>query len=213
AARQGGGKPNPAAEKQRGTLRRPTARPGGRLVSREKENEGVIQDSQRKSPMKSKFSTQRAGRARGFTLVELLVVIAIIALLIEMLLPSLAKSRRMAQNAQSLSNYRGIMIATVNYSADYENKLMNPYGLNSSEGAVASGTIRGRPWSRFVQDNDPFATTNLNTTLGGLDGLGIPKVGQSHTYGDRLMDGDYVGNAMPDSRPATPPPGPPSPPT
>ncbi|MCX5658316.1 MAG: hypothetical protein NTW19_01170, partial [Planctomycetota bacterium] len=45
AARQGGGKPNPAAEKQRGTLRRPTARPGGRLVSREKENEGVIQDS------------------------------------------------------------------------------------------------------------------------------------------------------------------------
>lgn len=59
-------------------------------------------------------------RRRGFTLVELLVVIAIIALLISMLLPTLAKSRESAKQLKCWTNGRGIVSAIVLYAGDYK---------------------------------------------------------------------------------------------
>lgn len=63
---------------------------------------------------------------RGFTLIELLVVISIIALLIALLLPSLAKAKQAAVWTQSLSNMRGIGILLNNYAAD--NQSFTPPG-------------------------------------------------------------------------------------
>lgn len=59
---------------------------------------------------------------QGFTLIELLVVVAIIALLISILLPSLARARELAKRAVSRANARGIGQAAYIYSNDNTDK-------------------------------------------------------------------------------------------
>jgi len=55
-------------------------------------------------------------RIRGFTLIELLVVIAIIAILLSILLPSLAASREQAKRIVCASNLRSLAQAMNNYA-------------------------------------------------------------------------------------------------
>lgn len=57
-------------------------------------------------------------RRTGFTLIELLVVVAIIALLISILLPSLARARELAKRAVSRANARGIGQSCYIYAND-----------------------------------------------------------------------------------------------
>jgi prepilin-type N-terminal cleavage/methylation domain-containing protein len=59
-------------------------------------------------------------RPHGFTLVELLVAITIIALLIALLLPALAKARRVSQNLYCKSNLKQYALASVNYFTDFK---------------------------------------------------------------------------------------------
>lgn len=62
---------------------------------------------------------------RAFTLVELLVVIAIIAVLVSILLPSLASARRAARTTVCLSNVRQLEVAHTLYTNDHREILID----------------------------------------------------------------------------------------
>ncbi len=84
-------------------------------------------------------------RQPGFTLIELLVVISIIALLIAILLPTLASARKAAQMSQSLANLKQIGGGSGAYAVDHKGvpppqiTVENNGGLRSSPCSWAFG--------------------------------------------------------------------------
>lgn len=64
--------------------------------------------------------TRRPRAARGFTLIEVLVVVAIIALLVAILLPSLAKARHQSRQTACSANTRQMAIALTMYTGDHK---------------------------------------------------------------------------------------------
>jgi len=59
---------------------------------------------------------------KGFTLIELLVVIAIIAILAAILFPVFARAREKARQTSCLSNVKQIVLSTLMYNQDYDER-------------------------------------------------------------------------------------------
>ncbi|MGN6727667.1 MAG: type II secretion system protein [Tepidisphaeraceae bacterium] len=107
-------------------------------------------------------------RSKGFTLVELLVVIGIIALLISILLPSLARARQQAAITKCAAGMRGIVQAVIMYA-------------NDNRGAL--------PPSRFDYG---AANYNLGSNLAILTSLNY----STSNFDDPKEDGAYLGRLI-----------------
>lgn len=111
------------------------------------------------------MSKKRCTEREGFTLVELLVVISIIALLIALVLPSLAKAREVARNAVCQSNERGINQANYYYFNDYK------YYFPPSQDGTNN---RDQFW--FTKLGGLYLNCTVTGTAGLGDGTGVEKV-------------------------------------
>jgi len=89
-------------------------------------------------------------KRRFFTLVELLVVIAIISILAALLLPALQRARQAAQAASCLSNQKQLLLATIMYCGENENRIIVQYESPALEGMFGGAT--GLMWSRMYYD-------------------------------------------------------------
>ena len=143
----------------------------------------------------------------GFTLIELLVVIGIIALLMAILIPSLAKAKAQAQSAACKANLRSLVRCDFAYATDYGDYVLpiwtgNIFNLiywNSSTGGlilpylgVTKGTDHGAiAWSCPLMVNNPLY--NQSASYGfGIDagGLGAVKLGQITNPADSVCFAD-----------------------
>lgn len=129
---------------------------------------------------------------KGFTLIELLVVIAIIAILAAILFPVFAQAKQAAKKASSISNNKQTGLATIMYSADYDdlNVVMVSWSANGAPAFVGGNGFQ--PWTWLVQPymknadilQDPQApapesqTTFTPTTYKAL----VPQYGYSYVY-------------------------------
>jgi len=127
-------------------------------------------------------------RREGFTLIELLVVIAIIAILAAILFPVFARARNKAEQASCLNNVKQIMLATLMYTADCDQQLMNtPGGWYNLLGP-------------YIQNDRVLfcpSQTSESGTISGVTGAIIePAYETTNCYFTSTADHQWAGKAM-----------------
>ncbi|MEX2242334.1 MAG: prepilin-type N-terminal cleavage/methylation domain-containing protein [Fimbriimonadaceae bacterium] len=86
---------------------------------------------------------------KAFTLIELLVVIAIIAILAAILFPVFAQAKAAAKKTASISNSKQLSLATIMYSADYDdvNAIYMSWGPCAAPHMACIGTNGFSTWT------------------------------------------------------------------
>ena len=115
---------------------------------------------------------ERTAGKKGFTLIELLVVIAIIALLVSILIPSLAMAKELARRAICSGQFRHIALAANMYAAQNDQNLPSAafysHVLMISKDAADHGDGSGY-WPGSV--TDPSRVRYMNAGLLIQEGL------------------------------------------
>ncbi|HVS70224.1 MAG TPA: prepilin-type N-terminal cleavage/methylation domain-containing protein [Phycisphaerae bacterium] len=107
-------------------------------------------------------------RRSGFTLIELLVVVAIIALLISILLPSLARARDQAKKTACASNLHQLGIALTTYAAEFENNLPPETDRGYTDYGYGTGATR----HLYLRDNPAGGPPTIYTFPNGQTQIG-----------------------------------------
>ena len=136
-------------------------------------------------------------RQTGFTLIELLVVVSIIALLIGVLVPSLARARRQARGTVCSANLRTLGQGIIMYANEYEDRLLPgrlPKIDDDNWQVAIAGGIKYRPTFLAMMGTQigvpPFADPQASKT--GVDREG--EKGDRQNYASDVYVCPTVGN-------------------
>ncbi len=144
----------------------------------------------------------------GFTLIELLVVIAIIALLLAVLLPALAKVKKLGRRVVCGGNLRQIALAWHTYINDHDGKFYQDINANviygGWEGVVFLNTPR--PFNPYLglpeipESEGNAKVFKCPADKGGLMGTNLPLfsyIGTSYQTNIYLIGPDQIGTLPP----------------
>jgi len=134
-------------------------------------------------------------KKKGFTLIELLVVIAIIALLMGILMPALARVRKMAQQVVCGTNLKGIGTAVQVFAGDFNQKYPKPNNDIWGPTAIGEGTITSAFYKLI---NNGY--TNPDQFICKSDGTTVPlELSNFSTVITSFAQGDDFGDKDPRS--------------
>lgn len=132
----------------------------------------------------------RGGR-NGFTLIEVLVVVAIIALLISILLPSLAAAKAQSRTVVCGNNEKQIGLAMTLFSSTYQGRV--PRGISRHGAPDASGPVNWvRMVARMFGDKNNYAANFNRVRVEKLEVFTCPE--RTREYGGNFLD--FVINSI-----------------
>jgi len=151
-------------------------------------------------------SRPRLTRTAAFTLVELLVVIGIIAVLIAILLPTIAAARRQANTVSCAASMRGLGQAMAGYVQQYQSYPWSAYyslsGVNSTDTGDGGDTDADKAtyvWWSVLRGYMRGHGAPINNTIYNDQGLQMTRFMEAFACpqaNNRTQGCDYVSNCI-----------------